>query len=71
MNKQEVIEAATKLGFDSVHFQFNLSRNTGEEFEVGYVTDNNKQSLFCKRQPKSTEDDFYLCNDYLIVLACK
>lgn len=63
MNKNEVKAKAKSRGL-SVEFQFNLARNTGRYFEVGYVYDNGSRELFCKRQPNSTENDFRLCNEY-------
>jgi hypothetical protein len=64
VNKLQVCTAAHNLGFPHVHFQFNVACNTGREFEVGYVFREQRQVLFCKRQPKSSEDAFYLCNEF-------
>jgi hypothetical protein len=64
MNRSQAQEEANKRGLGYIHFQFNIARNTGREFEVGYVVDCGSRELFCKRQSNSTEDDFYLCNQY-------
>lgn len=64
MDKSELQAVANKLGAGRIHFQFNVSKNGGRQFEVGYVSVNGQRELFCKRQPSSTEDDFYLCNDF-------
>jgi hypothetical protein len=64
MNHIQVQEIATKHGFGQVYFQFNVSQNTGREFEVGYVSVGGRRSLFCKRGPNTNPDQFYLCNEY-------
>lgn len=57
-------EVATRNGLGHVHFQFNVARNTGKEFEVGYVSVRGARVLFCKRQSWASEDAFYLCNEF-------
>src|SRR5690606_17589324 len=58
-------DIASKHGLGTVHFQFNTSKNAPyREFEVGYVSVNRRRELFCKRQPDSNPDQFYLCNEY-------
>lgn len=64
MDKRGVLTAAAALGFEVVDFQFNVARNTGRPFEVGYVHQDGHKVLFCKRQPSSSPDAFYLCNEF-------
>lgn len=64
MNHKEAQDIATKNGLGTVHFQFNIALNTGRRFEVGYVYENGKRVLFCKRQPDSAPDGLYLCNEF-------
>lgn len=64
MNHNQIQEIATKYDLGRVHFQFNIAQNTGREFEVGYVTVDGRRELFCKRQPNTNPDQFYLCNEF-------
>lgn len=70
MNKEQVKEKFLQIFSGTrgkgLYFQYNIAQNTGREFEVGYVVDmeTGKQILFCKRTSYSTEDDFYLCNEF-------
>ena len=64
MNHDQVRKVAQDANLGTVHFQFNIARNSGERFEVGYVVVAGRQELFCKRQPGSSEDAFYLCNEF-------
>lgn len=63
MDRKQVQEIATRHKLGQIHFQFNFAQNTGQEFEVGYVMVGHRE-LFCKRQPNSNPDQFYLCNEY-------
>jgi hypothetical protein len=64
MTHEKAQEIATHNGLGEVHFQFNIARNTGKEFEVGYVVVQGQQVLFCKRQSYSLVNEFYLCNEF-------
>lgn len=64
MDSEQIQAIATQNSLGRVHFQFNISQNTGREFEVGYVYKDGRQELFCKRQPGSAPDQFYLCNEF-------
>lgn len=64
MNREQLLTIAREHGFGNIHFQFNVSKNGGREFEVGYVKINNSMELFCKRQPNTSDDQFYLCNEF-------
>lgn len=64
MTHEEICNVARQHGLGAVHFQFNVAKNTGHAFEVGYVLVAGHQELFCKRQSYSTEADFYLCNEF-------
>ncbi len=64
MNHKEIQDIATKHGFGQVYFQFNVAKNTGRQFEVGYVSIASGRSLFCKRASNSNPDQLYLCNEY-------
>ncbi len=64
MTHDQVREVAARHKLGPVHFQLNIARNTGQEFEVGYVYVAGEQTLFCKRQPLSEPDGFYLCNEF-------
>lgn len=63
MSRKEVIEEADRLGFN-VDFQYRTALNTGGRIEVGYVYRNGKQILFCKRMSNTTENEFFLCNEF-------
>ncbi len=62
MTHEEIRAAARARGLGRVYFQFNVARNTGELFEVGYVFTPTGQELFCKRQPRA--EAFRLCNQF-------
>ncbi len=76
--KEQITELAKTLKVGEVHFQFNVSQNTGRVFEVGYVWPNgiNKERHLFAKSPNSyrdfekvdsrniSEDRFYLCNEY-------
>ena len=64
MTRKRAQEIATANGLGAVHFQFNIAQNTGRTFEVGYVSVQGVRALFCKRQSYSSEDGFYLCNEF-------
>lgn len=65
MDREELQRLATKHKLGKVYFQFNVAKNSGREFEVGYVSlSNGRRGLFCKRASNSNPDQFYLCNDY-------
>lgn len=64
MTHAEAQKEAAARGLGQIHFQFNVSQNTGKQFEVGYVSRDGRRVLFCKRQPHLSEDAFYLCNEF-------
>lgn len=64
MTHEEAQKAADSRKLGRIHFQFNIARNTGQEFEVGYIFRKGERVLFCKRQPKTTLDAFRLCNEF-------
>lgn len=67
MTRYEVQKIATEHNLGCVHFQFNIAQNTGREFEVGYIARERQRVLFCKRQPYSSDDGFYLCNEFSVL----
>lgn len=64
MDKNQLQSIASEHKLGKIHFQFNVARNTGKEFEVGYVFIGSTRELFCKRQPGDAADAFYLCNEF-------
>jgi len=67
MNKQELQAVASDHNLGVVSFEFRTALNTGKQFEAGYVYDESasaKRVLFCKRQSNSSENDFYLYNEF-------
>lgn len=64
MTREEAQREASTRGLGGVHFQFNVARNTGREFEVGYVFRDGERVLFCKRQSGTASDALYLCNEF-------
>jgi hypothetical protein len=64
MSREEIQAVADRANLGCVHFQFNVSRNTGQAFEVGYVFCGGRDELFCKRQPRTQATAFYLCNEF-------
>lgn len=64
MTRDQAQEIATRNNLGIVQFQFNVSRNTSQEFEVGYVFVSGERTLFCKRQPSSAPEMLYLCNEF-------
>ena len=64
MNHSQIQEIANKNNLGKVWYQFNVARNTGRTFEVGYVTINGERELFCKRGSDTNPDQFYLCNQF-------
>jgi DUF917 family protein len=64
MTHERAQDIATHNGLGEVHFQFNIAKNTGKEFEVGYVNVKGMRELFCKRQSYSLVNEFYLCNEF-------
>ena len=64
MDHIQIQSIASRHGLGKVHFQFNIAQNTGQEFEVGYISVGRERVLFCKRQPNSNPNQFYLCNEY-------
>lgn len=64
MTRTEAQAKADSKKLGMIHFQFNTSRNGGRQFEVGYVFIEGRRELFCKRQPGTEENEFYLCNEF-------
>lgn len=65
MGKVTLQLLANKAGLGQIHFQFNVAKNgSHREFEVGYVFPKGQQTLFCKRQPGTSEEEFYTCNEF-------
>lgn len=64
MDYEQLQFIADMHGLGSIHFQFNTAQNTGNKFEVGYISRAGKRELFCKRQSNSNCDQFYLCNEF-------
>ena len=65
MTRTEAQAIANKNNLGTVWFQFNIAKNTGREFEVGYVSPDGKgRQLFCKRGSNSGVNQFYLCNEF-------
>jgi hypothetical protein len=62
MNHAQMSRLAADNGLGEVRFQFNTARNTGQDFEVGYVVVRGHRELFCKKQPGT--DSFHLCNQF-------
>lgn len=64
MNHEQAQSIANERNLGKVYFQYNVSQNTGKQFEVGYVFLKGERILFCKRQSHSSTDEFYLCNEF-------
>ena len=64
MTHAEVQKIASDAMLGQVHFQYNVSRNDGRQFEVGYVSVGGQRELFCKRGSNTNPDQFYLCNEF-------
>ena len=60
--KEEILEKGKQFNVGSIHFQFNIAKNTGREFEVGYVFCHGFQELFCKYSRLG--GGFKLCNEF-------
>lgn len=63
MTHEKIMYIAAANGFGQVHFQFNIAKNTGRQFEVGYVVINGRMELFCKRSHGACTP-FRLCNEF-------
>lgn len=65
MTREDAQRIAAADGLGQVHFQFNVAKNGNHGLiEVGYVTVDSGRELFCKRQPNTNPDQFYLCNQF-------
>jgi hypothetical protein len=67
MTHAEAQAIATDNNLGRIHFQYNISKKTGQQFEVGYIFRKGEMELFCKRQPNTADDAFYLCNDFALL----
>lgn len=64
MTKDQARSIAKKNKLGNVVFQEKVSLNGGRLFEVGYVVAGSRLDLFCKRQPGTADNAFYLCNEF-------
>lgn len=68
-SKDSIQTLARRLNVGVVNFQFNIAKNMGQAFEVGYVWPHGldePRELFCK--DNSDSGVFVVCNDYEIAV---
>lgn len=64
MNKEQIQSIADAFNLGEVIFEFRTAKNTGKDFEAGYIDEAGLNVLFCKRGSSTTSEDFYLCNEF-------